>query len=285
MKTNNKANTGLIFELLSQQITDSGRNNDEINVKKALYLIRKYFHKGTQIYEELSIFNTVLYNQVNRWETASRLLTEVLKASKELDQKKLKDEKYHMLQEILANFDRNTFFKRSVPQFKLYSSIYALMEDARGNHKIDITEKVLLEESICKHLTDNKEVKRINEFAKKAKAAGEPEIDDLTFFFIIKKFNEKYDKVLSTSQKMILNEYIRCTSEKTFDQFVGKQTKRIEGELYNSMKTVGDKGILQKLYESMLKLGNIGKLNKSQKTEALMTYQNLLDELKKLKKQ
>jgi hypothetical protein len=283
MKTNNKQNTGLIFELLSQQITESGRNNDEINVKKALYLIRKYFHKGTQLYEELSIFNTVLYNEVNRWSTASRLLTEVLKASKELDQRKLKNEKYHLLQEVYANFDRNVFFKRFVPQYKLYSTIFALMEDTRGNHKIEISEKVRLEESICKHLTDNKEVKRINEFAQKVKSAGEPEIDDLTFFFIIKKFNEKYEKVLSPAQKQILNEYIRCTSERTFDQFVGKQTKRIENELYESMKTVKDKSILQKLYESLLKLGNLGKLNKSQKAEALMTYQQLVDELKKLK--
>ena len=282
MKTNNKANTGLIFELLSQQITDASQKNDGINVKKSLYLIQKYFRKGTQIYEELSIFNTVLYNEVTRWATASRLLTEVLKASKELDMKKLKTEKYHLLQEVYSNFDKDSFFKRYVPQYKLYSTIYALMEDARGNHKIDIAEKVRLEESICQHLLDNKEVKRINEFAAQMKKSGEPEIDDLTFFFIVKKFNEKYDRVLSAPQKQILNEYIRCTSERTFDQFINRQTKRIEGELYESMKKVKDKTILQKIFESMMKLGNIGKLKPSGRAEMLMTYQSLLDALKKV---
>lgn len=284
MKTNNKANTGLILELLSQQITDSSRSNDEINVKKALYLIRKYFHRGTELFEELRVFNALLYNEVNKWNTASRLLSEALKASRQIDQKKMRNEKYRLLQEIYANFNRNTFFKRYVPNYKLYSTIYALMEDSRGNHSLEIGDKVRLEETVCEHLLDNREIKRINEFAQEVKNhKSPPETDDLTFFFIIRKFNEKYNRVLTEAQKNILTEYIRCTSDRKFDQYVEKQSRRIEGELYEEMKVVKDKNIVKKIYEAMLRLGNIMKLRSSEKAEALMTYEQLLSELRKAK--
>ena len=112
---NKRQNTGLLFELLAQQVVTSTVSKNDIRAKKALYLIKKYFKPGTQLYEELELINAIIYNEVESWRTASRLLSEVLNASKTLDLKKLADEKFHLVSEINANFDRIKFYDAFVP--------------------------------------------------------------------------------------------------------------------------------------------------------------------------
>jgi len=274
-----KQNTGLLFELLAQQVVSSTVAKNDIKAKKALYLIRKYFKPGTQLYEELQLVNTVIYTEVSSWRTASRLLSEVLNASSKIDSKKLADEKFRLITEINANFDKSTFYDAYVSSYRVYGSIYSLLEAAKSKIQVDITQKVKLEEVVLNHLMDNTEIKRINEFAK---APEHGEVDDLAFAFIMKKFNQKYKAVLTESQKEILREYIRCSSERKFDQFVEKQTKKIENSLYESIKSVKDRGLISKIYEAMMKLTGISESNKDRKTEMLMTYAQLVDELKKL---
>lgn len=282
---NKKSNIGFIFELLSQQVISKGITNDVAKAKKAIYLIRKYFKKGTMLYEELKLINTIMYNQTEKLHTASRLLSEVLKEAKQLDTQKLKDEKYHLLNEIYANFNRDEFFKTYISNYKIYSSIFSLMENFRNHMKLDISEKVLLEEFVLNHLIDNKEIKRINEFKEFILSSNDtPDIDDVTMHFIVKKFNERYSSTLNDIQKSILREYIRCTSEKTFDKYAKKVTKDIELQLYENMKNIKDKSLLEKIYEAMKKLVGVDELSKDKKTEMLMTYANLVEELKKYNK-
>ena len=148
------------------------------------------------------------------------------------------------------------------------------------DEQYDISQKVKLEEVVINHLLDNKEIHRINEFAKKSKSEFS-NIDDLTYAFVIKKFNQRYNKVLSEGQKEILKQYIESTSDKVFEVFVNKKVKNIENELYEEIKKVKDKNILQKLYESMLKFSNINSFNKEKKVECLLSYNQLIEELKK----
>jgi len=277
---NKKQNTGLLFELLSQQVVSSTVSKNDIKVKKALYLIRKYFKPGTQLYEELQIINAIMYNEVANWRIASKLLSEVLVAATKIDQKKLADEKFKLLTEINANFDKHAFFSSFVSNYRVYGATYSLIEASRKAQIIDVTQKVKLEEVVLQHLMNNTEVKRINEFAKKKSEFGE--VDDLAFKFVIKKFNSKYDKVLTESQKEILHEYITATSDRKYDAFVEKAKRTIEHSLYESMKTVKDKGLLQKIYEAMMKFAKIDEATQSNKTAMLMSYAQLIDELKKL---
>ncbi len=369
-----RQNIGIIFELLTKQLTTSSVNNDKNKQSAILSLIRKYFSKGTILHEELQLFNTILYNQASKWQTASRLLQEVQNAYGKLNHEKLKNEKYKLLNEILktlvVNIDKchkcgynkfkedekgngfckkcgaqvskspykneslKKFFAQEIPQYKVYASLYSLMENNIKNECYDISQKVKLEEVVINHLLDNKEIHRINEFAQQSDSPNEyrwdslgnesqtkilqtiygssgsfeqfvnkewkklpsivqskiklyfqkqitESLDDLTYAFVIKKFNQRYNKILSESQKEILKYYIESTSDKVFEVFVNKKVKNIENDLYEEIKKVKDKNILQKLYESMLKFGNINSFNKEKKTECLLTYSQLLEELKK----
>jgi len=276
---NKRQNSGLLFELLAQQIAASTVSKDDIKVKKALYLMRKYFKQGTQLYEELQLINAIIYNEIPSWRSASKMLSEVVKASTQIDQKKLVDEKFKLISEINANFDRTKFFEAFVPAYRVYGAIYSLIEAARAKYQVDIAQKIKLEEVVISHLMDNPEVKRINEYVK---APEHGEVDDLAFAFVMKKFNAKYQKTLTESQKGILREYIKCSSDRKFDQFVEKQSKKIENALYESIRTVKDKNLVTKIYEAMLKLSHIDSFAKDKKTECLMTYSQLIDELQYL---
>ena len=282
---NNRQNTPLIFELLTQQIVSNlAQKNNAIGARKSLYLIKKYFKKGTALHEELKLANTILYNEVDKWGTASRLLTEVLKEAKGLDERKLKHEKYHLIQEIKANFDQS-FWKAYIPNYKIYSSLWTLMENAR-NKKVAVYDKVILEEQVCKHLLQNTEVARINRFLHETKENHEEikDIDEVTMRFIVKKFNDKYAKVLNPIQKQIVNEYIRSTSNRAFDQFANKITKKFENELYESFKHVKDKSLVKRIYEAFEKLPDVFKAKtRQEKAKTLMTYAQLIDELNKLR--
>jgi hypothetical protein len=289
---NKKANTGLLFELLAQQVVSNTVSKNDIKAKKSLYLMRKYFKPGTQLFEELQLVNAIIYNEVSSWRTASRLLSEVLSGAAKLDTKKLHDEKYRLISEINANFDRRTFYNSFVPSYRIYGSIYSLIEAQRVKKipipggfitpSFDVAQKVKLEEVVLNHLMDNAEIKRMNEF--KNAVPKFKEVDDLAFAFVLKKFNQKYRKVLTESQKEILREYIRCTSERKFDQFVEKKRKSIENSLYESIK-VADKPLVAKIYEAMMKLTRIDTAKKDKKAEILMTYAQLCEELQKLEKE
>lgn len=278
---NKKQNTGLLFELLARQVVSNTVSKDDIKAKKALYLIKKYFKKGTELYEELQIINALIYNEVSNTRIASKLISEALRAAAELDKNKLNDEKFHLISEINNNFDKKVFFESHVPSYKVYGAVYTLIDSIRNNIKYDITQKVKLEETLMEHLLDNEEIKRINESRQPTEYDN---IDNFTFKVIIKRFNEKYDKVLTETQKNILREYLRCTSERKFDNFIEKTKNQIEKSLYENMKTVKDKGILAKIYQAMLSFGKINESEtKESKTEMLMSYAQLVDELKKMK--
>ena len=164
IKHHKKSNSGLLFELLSQQVVSNKISKDDAKAKKALYLIKKYFNKNTQIYEELQLFNAILYSEQKKWQSASHLLSEVLSTSKKLDLAKLKNEKYALLSEINSNFNRETFFKTFVTNYKTYASIYSLMEAVRNGKINDVKQKVQIEEAVINHLLDNKEIIEKNGF-------------------------------------------------------------------------------------------------------------------------
>jgi len=282
IKHRKKANTGLLLELLSQQVVSNKISKDDAKAKKALYLIKKYFNKDSQLLEELNLFNAIMYSESKNWQSASHLLSEVLNISKKLDLAKLKNEKYALLTEINSNFDKDAFFKTYVPNYKTYASIYSLMEAVRNGKINDVKQKIQIEESVINHLLDNKEIKRINEFA--ARPQKDLPVDELTHYFIIKKFNNKYDKTLNEVQKQILQEYIRCTSDNSFDRFAEKKVKSFESDLYNHMRNIHDKNLLHRVFEALQKLGDVVNFKKDKKAEALMTYSQLLAELENLKK-
>ena len=283
---NKKQNSGLIFELLTRKVVENVTEHNDKNIKSAITIMKKYFSKGTAINEELRLFNTLLYTEVSKWQLASKLLNEVLKESTKINSKRLQNEKYHLLQDIYKTFDKTTFFEAKIPNYRIYASIYQLIENHREKNKLDIGQKIKLEEGVIYHLLDNTELRRINQFRDfmLENKDEKEEYDTLVYNLVIRKFNNAYNGILSEGQKEIIKEYIDRTSEKEFDQFAQKKVKDMETEMYYGMKTVNDKPTLEKLFEAMKRITNVLSIkDKDEKTECLMSYQEIIDELKNLK--
>ncbi len=283
IKHNKRKNIGIIFESLSQNLIAEIFNKDKNKTKLILNIIKKHFSKNSELLKELRLFNTILYNQFDKWQTANRLLEETLKETKDINKNKLASEKYELLKDVYKIYEDKKFFSKDIENYKLYASIYKLIENRRDNSKLDIVDKVKLEEFVIYHLLDNKETNRLNNFSKLFEnKENEEVIDDLVYNIAVRKFNTKYETTLNADQKNILREYINLPKEK-LNEFITKNKNKIETKLYYTLKTINNNELSQKIYESMTKLDNIFNLKDDKKVEMLMTYHELLESINNYK--
>ncbi len=274
-------NSLIIFELLSQHLLQEVADKNIQKAKKIILLIKEYFSKNTEINKEIKLFNTVLYSQLNKWQTASKLLEECLQQSITLDKKKLLNEKYSLLNKIYKLYDKDVFFNKKIDNYKLYASIYQLFEDRRNIEKLNISDKIKLEEYVINNILDNKELQRTNKFMKLLieNEKRDKEVTDLVYQIALKKFNNKYSKELLNEQKNILQKYINSKNR----NFITEEKRRLENKIYYTLKNIKNKELAEKLFAASQKLDNIHNLKEDKQIELLMTFYNVLEEIKKYK--
>ena len=88
-------NTGILFELLSRQITvdvmnDSGKS-------KAVEMLKKFFNEKTELGKENQLYQALLKENYNSTRKAEKLVDAVLRAREKLQNKKLRNEKYNLM--------------------------------------------------------------------------------------------------------------------------------------------------------------------------------------------
>ena len=82
-------NTGILFELLSRQITvDVMNNNDK---SKSVELLKKFFNEKTELGKENQLYQVLLKENYNSSHRAEKLLDVVLKSREKLQNKKLRN--------------------------------------------------------------------------------------------------------------------------------------------------------------------------------------------------
>jgi|688.fasta_scaffold101711_2 hypothetical protein len=220
-------NTGILFELLSTQIT-----SDMINNKKspAIDILKEYFKKGTNLNKELSLYQTLLKEKFSNEDRANRLIDEVLKLNREINKSLLKKEKYNLIREIKAHYALEDFVKNKINNYKVYASVYKLLEnkDFTFSPSEIVTSRFTLVEFITSKPSDGKTVRShiVEEFSK-----HDTEVRKLAYKIIIDKFNQKYQK-LGIREKTLLREYINTISDSP------KMKEYINTELLNSKKAI-----------------------------------------------
>ena len=87
-------NTGILFELLTRQLT-----SDLLNKKDsfAIGIINDNFKKSSNLLKELELYKALTENQFNNVSKAKALLETVLKARKKINEKSLTKEKYSLI--------------------------------------------------------------------------------------------------------------------------------------------------------------------------------------------
>ena len=270
-------NTGIIFELLTRQITVDILNNKR---SKAVKLLKNYFHESKELGKELNLYK-VLSSKTKLSEIrANHLVDAVLKSRGNLSNKKIKTEKYNLIKEIKDNYG-DDFFNAKIPNFKLNASIYKLFLSESSGFEFNPEDAVQSMYTIVENL--NKEHKKVVE-KKNPFTKEEKDLRLLAYNILVEKFNKKY-KNLSADQKKLLKEYINnLSNSNNLREYINEEYKKVHKVLKELIKGVDNKVTKIKLRETIKKLTPIksSMTIKDNQVVSLMRFYELIKEIRRV---
>ena len=272
-------NTGILFELLSRQITvDVMNGNDK---SKSVEVLKKFFNEKTELGKENQLYQVLLKENYNSTHKAEKLVDAVLRAREKLQNKKLRTEKYNLIKEIKKNYVVEDFFRARIPNYKVYASIYKKFL-AETTPVFDPKEEVDSNFSIIEHITRNKVKPRdtdsqvISEFKNEDK-----DLRLLSYQLMVDNFNGKY-KNLNSMQRNLLKEYVNNISNtNSLREFINTEVVKIKQILNKILPRVTDDITKIKLTEAIKQVDTLskGRIVKDKQVVALMRYYELIKEL------
>jgi hypothetical protein len=266
-------NTGMLFELLTRQITSEIISGNE---SVAPVILKKFFNKNTELFKEYGLYKTLSEEKFSS-ETKSQMLIEaVLKARKTVNKSKLKEEKYQLIKTISENFDINSFFQTKVQNYKLMASIYKIFEYNELDNPSEITRSKF---TIIENMTLEPSKPIVQE---SISISNEPkEIRLLSYKILVEKFNTKYEE-LSQQQKNVLREYIgNVSNTNNLKTFLQTESRKIKSVLSKKIKGVNDKALSIKLNEVISLLDQYESIKTVNENHVLglMRYYELINDL------
>ena len=268
-------NTGILFELLTRQLT-----SDTIagNQPKALSFLKKHFNKKTELLKEYKIYHTLATQKYNKDSQATMLIDTLLEAHGKLNKSQLRREKYNLIKEIKDTYNVNDFFKAKITDYKIMASIFNLLENKEASPLSIVNSKVnILEHITRKQTSDNKKNVVLENFSKQNK-----DTRLLTYKVLLEKFNNKYSN-LQDNQKTLLKEYVNSvTNSPALKSYINQEIKEVKKIITGYSKKVEDKVVAIKLTETK---GMIKPLCKKTSVNDdnvinLLNYYELVNELK-----
>ena len=151
-------NTGILFELLTRQITVDVLNNNK--KAEAANILKSFFNKKTQLGKEYDLYRVLATENYKSESKANHLVDAVIKAHQKLNSSSLKREKYNLIKEIKKNYDVNDFFMARISNYKVSASIYKLFEDKNTESPADKTQNRF---TIVEHITRKNISNKTNE--------------------------------------------------------------------------------------------------------------------------
>ena len=272
-------NTGILFELISRQITVDVMNGDDKS--KSVEMLKKFFNEGTELGKENQLYQVLLKENYNSSHKAEKLVDAVVKARQKLQNKKLRTEKYNLIKEIKKNYVVEDFFRARIPNYKVYASIYKKFI-VETTPIVNPSEEVESTFSIIEHITRNKTKPKNSESQVLTEFKGEDkDLRLLSYQLMVDNFNGKYKK-LNSMQRNLLKEYINNISNtNSLREFINTEVKKVKQILSKILPKVDDDITKIKLSEAINQVDTIkkGKIVKDKQVVSLMRYYELIKEL------
>ena len=272
-------NTGILFELISRQITVDVMNGDDKS--KSVEMLKKFFNEKTELGKENQLYQVLLKENYNSSHKAEKLVDAVVKARQKLQNKKLRTEKYNLIKEIKENYLVEDFFRARIPNYKVYASIYKkfIVETTPITNPSEEVESTF---SIIEHITRNKSKPKNTESQVLTEFKGEDkDLRLLSYQLMVDNFNGKYKK-LNSMQRNLLKEYINNISNtNSLREFINGEVKKVKEILNKILPKVDDDITKIKLSEAIKQVDTIkkGKIVKDKQVVSLMRYYELIKEL------
>ena len=274
MKHNKIKNTGILFELLTRQITVDLMESD---TSKAVDIVKKYFKNGTQLGKEYELYKILTETKYNTESRAETLIEAVMDNRKKLDGGSIKREKYNLIKEIRGSYNEKDFFNTKINNYKVLASIYNLFQ-----HKEEVApdKYVATKYTIVENITSRSKAHKRNktyDYLKKQ----EKDLRILAYSTLVEKFNKKYSN-LTGKQKKLIKEYINNISNTNkLREYVDSEVEVVKATLKSQLKKVDDKVTQIKLTEVVNQIDKMkkGKIVSDKQVVSMMRYYQLIGEI------
>jgi len=275
MKHNKIKNTGILFELLTRQITVDLMESDS---SKAVDIVKKYFKNGTQLGKEYELYKILTETKYNTESRAEALIDAVMGSRKKLSNSTIKREKYNLIKEIRDCYNEKDFFNTKINNYKVLASIYNLFTHNEQSIAPDkyVSTKYTIVESITADSKSSKTNKTYDYLKKQEK-----DLRMLAYATLVEKFNKKYSN-LTEKQKKLIKEYINNISNTNkLREYVDSEVEEVKDTLKSQIKKVDDKVTQIKLTEVMNQIDGLkkGKVVSDKQVVSMMRYYQLIGEI------
>ena len=268
-------NTGILFELLTRQLTSDTITG---NQSKSLSFLKKHFNSKTELLKEYKIYHTLATKKYSKDSQATMLIEELIKAHGKLNKSQLRREKYNLIKEIKDNYNVNDFFKSKISNYKIMASIFNLLENKNATALSIVNSKVTLLEHITEKQTSNNKKDIVLENFNKQ----DQDTRLLTYKVLLEKFNDKYSD-LQDNQKTLLKEYVNSVSNSpALKSYINQEIKVVKRDITKYSKKVEDKAVAIKLNETKEMIKPLCKKSSVHDDNVinLLNYYELVNELK-----
>ena len=280
VKHNKIKNTGILYELLSRQITVDVMNDTKS--PKSVKIFKEFFNKNTELGKEYELYSILLEKKYKSDSHASQLVEAVVKSRRKLSNRRLNNEKYNLIKTIKENYDIKEFFNTRIPNFKIMASIYKVFGTETGKEDFGPVQKANSVITITEHvISNNKKIHKSNKVTETYKEQDK-DLRLLSYSLLVDKFNKKY-KSLNENQRNLLKQYINNVSNtNSLKEFIDNEVVKIKKALKKLLPNVNDKITKIKLAEAIdyTDSATKGKVVKDKHVVALMRYYELIKEIK-----
>jgi len=223
-KHNKKRNTAFLFETLIRELTKSTLGKDHDRKDTILSIVKEHFAKKTILSKELELYKSLYKSDDLTPPLAEKLLKEVKREHKSLDQKKIFEAQSKLIRKINRKLS-NKVFSNFVPNYKNLATIHQIFNSKNANPK----SRILLEQNYIKIISSSINLKE-NILAP---------VDKLTFKTFINKFNDRYSADLLKEQKSLLKYYITSFTDQGLELkiFLNEEIDRLKKELHKTILT------------------------------------------------
>jgi hypothetical protein len=271
-------NTGLIFEILTRQITVDVLNNKDRS--PAIGILKEHFGKERELTKELNLYQATMKECFAQEQEAKDFISEVVSARAELDSEKLRNQKYELVGAIKNKYPLKEFFKTRVNNYTEMASLYKLFKANEDANSYDPADVVRSKYTLVEHVTEENE-RDLHSVIKEQKEESR-DLRILAQRIMTEKFNEKYGDLLP-EQKNLLRKYINNISNTNgLREFINEEVDKIVSNLKERLEEIDNKVIRIKITEAInlaedLKKGSV--VYDNQVSNLLMYYQ-LNEEIK-----
>ena len=268
-------NTGILFELLTRQLTSDTITGSD---SKSLSFLKKHFNSKTELFKEYKIYHTLSTKKYNKDSQATMLIETLIDAHRKLNKSQLRREKYNLIKDIKENYDINNFFNSKISNYKIMASIFNLLENKKATAISIVNSKVTLLEHITEKQTSNNKKDIVLENFNKQ----DQDTRLLTYKVLLEKFNDKYSD-LQDNQKTLLKEYVNSVSNSpALKSYINQEIKVVKRDITKYSKKVEDKAVAIKLNETKEMIKPLCKKSSVHDDNVinLLNYYELVNELK-----